>query len=295
MHLESLATCSAPTVYPFGYSSRYAMQRIDDLMREPMTLLIDTRYKPTSQMSQWRRRTLEQVYGERYRWAGEHLGNIHFDTDLPIELADPDPGIARLCEYLQHGYRLILLCQCPNYAYCHRNVIVQLLLKAMPSVQIIQPEALPEVLGYHCLSIRQPYAHWLANPTLFTEHDLPPKIVENRDWLTRHRGELLLHASATFEAGALNYWSRRIPGLSSVVPREKKAYAQGAIIGIAQLAGIIETSSDPWFCGAYGFVLKDAQPIGPIHYPGALKIFEVPRSVVDLQMRTSEATVLTRR
>ncbi len=52
MHLRSIAACSVPTIYPIGYSSRYAMQRIDDLMKEPMTLLIDTRYKPTSQLSQ---------------------------------------------------------------------------------------------------------------------------------------------------------------------------------------------------------------------------------------------------
>lgn len=53
MHLTSFAACSSgPTVYPIGYSARYAMQRIDELMKLPMMLLIDTRYKPTSQFPQ---------------------------------------------------------------------------------------------------------------------------------------------------------------------------------------------------------------------------------------------------
>src|SRR6266545_6149835 len=139
MNLPPIEICSTPTIYPIGYSSRYAMQRIDELMKQPMTLLIDTRYKPISRMPQWRKRTLERVYGECYCWEGESLGNINVDTDLPMKLADPEPGITRLCAYLQRGYRLILLCQCPDYESCHRKVIVRLLLKARPSVQVIQP------------------------------------------------------------------------------------------------------------------------------------------------------------
>ena len=73
-----------------------------------------------------------------------------------------------------------------------------------------------------------------------------------------------------------------MPGLEALVPHEKREYALGAIIGIAHLVEIITHSDDPWFRGQYGFVLKDARPLGPILYPGALKIFEVPRSVVAL-------------
>lgn len=272
--------CSVPSIYPIGYSSQYAMQRIDDLMAQPMTLLIDTRYKPTSQLPQWRKPTLERVYGKRYRWAGEYLGNKNYQNDLPIELADPGPGIERLCEYLQRGFCLILLCQCPDYWSCHREVIVQLLLQALPTLQVIQPDVLPAVEGYRCLSIQPPYAHWLANPAIFIEHGLPPKILENRDWYTRYRGKILLHASATFDAGALITWKQRILGLETVVPSEKREYTLGAIIGSANLVDVIDASEDPWFCGKYGFVLEDARPIGPFSFPGALKIFEVPRSVI---------------
>jgi hypothetical protein len=271
------------------------MQRIDELMKQPKMLLIDTRYEPASQFPQWRKPTLERVYGKRYRWAGEYLGNVNFNTDLPIELANPEPGITRLCEYLQDGYRLVLLCQCPYYRSCHREVVVQLLLQAWPAARVVQPETLPAIEGYRCLSIRQPYAHWLANPSLFRKYGVLPKTVENRNWRSSYRGNLLLHASTTFEQDAFAYWTCRIPGLEAIVPAEKKEYAQGAIIGIAQLAGIIDESSDPWFCGNYGFVLKDARPIGPIPYPGALKISEVPRSVVDTQIGISRAAALSTR
>src|SRR5216110_1846348 len=231
MHLASVAACPVPTVYPIGYSVRYAMQRIDDLMKLPMMLLIDTRYKPTSQFPQWRRSTLERVYGERYCWMGEYLGNINYNNGHAIELANPEPGILRLCEYLQSGYRIVLLCQCSNYKLCHRAVIVQLLLQAWSSVQVVQPEILPAIEGYHCLSIRPPYSHWLANPGLFIKHGVPPKTFENRGWRTGYRGELLLHASTTFEHDAIDYWTSRIPGLDTIVPTEKKDYTQGAIVG----------------------------------------------------------------
>jgi hypothetical protein len=74
--------------------------------------------------------------------------------------------------------------------------------------------------------------------------------------------------------------------LQAIVPRNKKDYARGAIVGVAQLVDVITESDSPWFCGEYGFVLKDAHPIEPIPYPGALKIFEVPRSIVDSAMLT---------
>ena len=270
-----------PTVYPIGYSSRYAMQRIDELMRQPNMLLIDTRYKPTSWSPQWRKQTLECVYKKRYRWAGAYLGNVHVHTDQPMELANPEPGVQQLCRYLQQGYQLIILCQCTTYQECHRHLVIDLLLQAMPHIQVIQPETLPEIAGYWCLSTRPPYSHWLSNPALFSAHHIPPKTIENRDWSSRHRGKILIHASQTFESEALAYWGRRLPGLQIVVPQRKKEYVLGAIVGVAQLVDVITESNDPWFCGEYGFVLEDAQPIEPTPYPGALKIFEVPRSIVE--------------
>ena len=271
-----------PTVYPIGYSAPYALQRIDNLMQQPGMKLVDLRCSPTSQFSQWRRKTLERVYGANYYWAGASLGNRNYNNDLPIELIDPEPGIAHLCEFLQQGDHLILLCQCPEYGVCHRATVVRLLLQAMPSIRVVQPETLPEVQGYWSLSIRPPYSYWIANPALLIQQDLPPKTLENRKWATRYRGDILLHAGTTIEQDAVAYWKRFMPGLERLVPAQ--GYPRGAIIGRARLVDVVTSSNDAWFCGPYGFVLEDACPIEPISYPGALKIFEVPRSIVDQPM-----------
>lgn len=131
-----------------------------------------------------------------------------------------------------------------------------------------------------CLSIRQPYAHWICNPSLFVHAGIEVKEIENRDWNTQYRGPLLIHASRTFEDDALYYWSRCFPELRKAVPSHPDAYTRGAIIGIADLVDVIDDSDSDWFCGVYGFVLKNARPISPVTYRGQLGLFSVPLSVV---------------
>ena len=269
-----------PTVYPIGYSSRYALQRIDTLMQQPNMKLIDLRCNPTSQFSQWRRKTLEHVYEANYYWAGETLGNRNYATGLPIELLNGETGIACLCEFLKRGFHLILLCQCSDYRACHRAMIVRMLLQTMPSVRVVWPETLPQVQGYWGLSIRPPYSSWIANPVLFTELGLPPKTIENRTWAPRYRGDILIHAGTTVEDDAICFWEQFMPGIEKLMPAQ--GYPKRAVIGRARLVDVVTDSTNPWFLGPYGFVLEDAFPIEPIPYPGALKIFEIPRSVVDL-------------
>jgi hypothetical protein len=62
----------------------------------------------------------------------------------------------------------------------------------------------------------------------------------------------------------------------------------GAIVGVADLVDVVEESDDPWFCGTLRVrVLDNAQAFDePIPYRGALKLFSVPRSVVQLQTRS---------
>ena len=131
-----------------------------------------------------------------------------------------------------------------------------------------------------CLSIRQPYATWLANPQQFLAAGIPVKRIENRDWATRYRGPLLIHASKSFEADAFPAWKRRLPGLALCASVNRRDYPAGAIIGIADLVGCVDESDDPWFCGTYGFVLANARPIEPIPYRGSLGLFDVPDEVI---------------
>lgn len=261
-------------VYHLGYAVPGAEQTLETLMQDAGVHLIDTRYKPYSRIPGWVGSVLGEKYGARYHWAGAYLGNLHYKGG-PILLANTDVGIRGLCTYLSEGKDLILLCGCKDYERCHRKVIIELLQQQMPEVAVIHPEQQSRICTVKCLSIRQPYAHWLANPHLFINAGIRPKVVENRDWTTRYRGPLFIHASKACEEDALDYWERRCPELRAIVPQDPKDYVRGAIIGRAALVDVVSESDDPWFCGEYGFVLADAYPIEPVTLRGQLKLFDV--------------------
>jgi hypothetical protein len=42
--------------------------------------------------------------------------------------------------YLREGYDCIVLCGCALHAECHRRLVVELLCKAMPEVEVVMPE-----------------------------------------------------------------------------------------------------------------------------------------------------------
>ena len=266
------------TIYPVGYGMDGAGSYIDQLMAHPQMLLIDTRFSPKSRRPEWREGVLREKYGARYRTAGAYLGNVNFQGG-PIQIADLEEGLRGLRLYLSEGHDLILLCQCPIYASCHRKVLVDQLVERT-SVEVIQPG----VMGTSsetimALSIQQPYAQWLANPGQFVNADILPKTIECRTWTTRYRGPLLLHASMTFDHDAIDEWVGRYPELEHAIPLEERAYVKGAIVGSADLIDVVHQSADPWFVGPYGFVLANARPLEPIAYRGQLKLFPVPASL----------------
>lgn len=248
-------------------------------MDNPLTLVIDTRYKPYSRIQAWQRSVLEAKYGGRYRFAGHVLGNVNYRSGGPIHIANAAVGVKRLIDYLMQGYNLVLLCACKEYETCHRRVIVEAVQRECTGVAVIHSlseEHIQSSSSRLALSFRQPYAYWLTHPELFLEAGIPPKAIENREWTTSYRGTLLIHASRTFDTTALAYWQARYPRLREVVPRTPQEYPRGAIVGHAELIGVVEQSLDPWFLGTYGFVFANATPQEPRPYPGQLKLFSVP-------------------
>ena len=123
-------------VYPLGYSTPGAQERIEELL-EKKTLIIDTRLKPWSHNVFWRKEELENVYGERYKWAGAYLGNENYKGGQ-IKLVNPEMGIRGLTRYLNEQHDLILLCQCKTFSACHVSTICNLLIQAMPQVTVVQ-------------------------------------------------------------------------------------------------------------------------------------------------------------
>jgi hypothetical protein len=280
-------------IYPCGYSSDAAL--IMHLMQShPRMLLIDTRHTPFSRIAAWNEPTLRATYGERYRWAGKFLGNQNHTTGGPIRQADAETGIRGLIQYLQEGHPLILLCGCREYSMCHRSVIVSLLQKALPAVQVVMPDMLPQPECVQCISIRQPWAWILTHPELVQACGIPPKEVENREWFTRYRGPLYLHAGSQVDdrlfdtAGRLDHWywqkyfGARGVQLARQMPQMSAEYPRKAIVGKADLVDVVKAHSSPWFVGRYGLVLEQMQPFGPVlNYPGAQKLFAVPKMIVE--------------
>lgn len=120
--------------------------------------------------------------------------------------------------------------------------------------------ALPTV----ALSIRQPWA-WLI---MFGFKD-----IENRDWRTRHRGPILIHAAQTIDEDAHRMVMRGYhpvtgePSLHGVhyplhyLHRPGKEQMLGGIVGVTEIADVVDASDSPWFVGRYGFVLRNSRPL----------------------------------
>jgi hypothetical protein len=141
------------------------------------------------------------------------------------------------------------------------------------------------------LSIRQPWA-WLI---LHAGKD-----IENRSWPTKFRGRILVHASkgltrAEYEAGEDPLWAAGGPAIA-LPPFEE--LERGGIVGAVDIVNCVTASRSPWFCGQFGFVLRDprgkgssassifprarsdAMPIKPENrakYPADWKTVVVPR------------------
>lgn len=124
------------------------------------------------------------------------------------------------------------------------------------------------------LAIRQPWAWLIIHGG---------KDVENRDWSTKVRGRVLIHAAKGMtrdEYGAavgtaLMAANRDAGGASIAVPA-MSSIQRGGIIGSVEIVDCISASASPWFFGKFGFVLRDPQPLPFRPYKGQLGFFDVP-------------------
>lgn len=114
------------------------------------------------------------------------------------------------------------------------------------------------------------------------------KNIENRDWPTKFRGTVYLHASKwwkwdeiceDFEDVRLIRNRHNLPEIERAVTGRMLKDAGGCIVGKVDIVGCVtdKGTESPWFFGKYGFVL--ANPVAfdkPIPCKGALGFFEVP-------------------
>lgn len=131
------------------------------------------------------------------------------------------------------------------------------------------------------LSIRQPWA-WMI---LYGGKD-----IENRDWPTRFRGRVLIHASKGMTRAEWEDAWDFVHG-SGVFPEaavtravnEKLTFnniPRGGIIGSVEIVDCVTHSDSRWFTGIYGFMLRNpvVLPVQPCR--GALGFFDVPDHIV---------------
>ncbi len=108
------------------------------------------------------------------------------------------------------------------------------------------------------LSIRQPYPHHIF-------HD--GKDVENRDWPTKGRGWVIVHAGVSKAE------------LDMDDPREA-AMPRGGVVGMMRITDCVEQMDSQWFFGRYGFVIGGAFPLKLIPCKGQLGFFTPPADVL---------------
>jgi hypothetical protein len=113
------------------------------------------------------------------------------------------------------------------------------------------------------LSIKQPYPHHIF-------HD--GKDVENRDWPTRGRGWVIVHAGKS---------------KSEIDKDSPPGLPLGGVVGMMKITDCVEEMDSRWFFGRYGFVIGEAFPIPFIPCKGALGFF-----ALDAEVNSSVAAAL---
>ncbi|MCB2020362.1 MAG: ASCH domain-containing protein [Burkholderiaceae bacterium] len=135
-----------------------------------------------------------------------------------------------------------------------------------------------------CLSIRQPWASLILKAG---------KDIENRDWPTKRRGRVLIHASKGMTrdehedaiAFAVDAIRARPKADAKTTTLRELGFAfddlqRGGIVGSVEIVDCVEFSDSPWFVGGYGFVLRDPRPLPFVPWKGALGFFGVPRAAL---------------
>lgn len=100
------------------------------------------------------------------------------------------------------------------------------------------------------------------------------KDIENRDWSTRYRGPVLIHAGRKIDEDAFGVIRKIDPAAYDAIPKTRMGYQIGGIVGIADIVDCVTESASPWFFGRFGFVLANARPLPITPVPGQLGFFK---------------------
>jgi hypothetical protein len=133
------------------------------------------------------------------------------------------------------------------------------------------------------LSVRNPWAWMIIHAD---------KDVENRDWPTKVRGRVLIHAAKTMTKREWDHawWFSHDTGAPLKAAEAELTYENiqlGGIIGSVEIYDCVMHSHSHWFMGNYGFLLRDPRPLPFTPWRGRLGFFDVP--VDELPAETRQA------
>ena len=94
------------------------------------------------------------------------------------------------------------------------------------------------------LSIKNPWAWLIVNGH---------KDIENRNWPTKYRGTVLVHAGKKFDDDSMAFLEMHMGITVPLAP------FRGGIIGQVDIVDCVTESDIDWFMGKYGFVLENAK------------------------------------
>lgn len=125
------------------------------------------------------------------------------------------------------------------------------------------------------LTVKQPWASLIIRGG---------KDIENRDWRTNYRGIVAIHSSAKLERSEMQDACSLMRGFIPKFSAERfelDIFPTGVILGTVEIVDCVTISESPWFCGDFGFVLRN--PVAferPIPCRGALLFWEVPAQLI---------------
>lgn len=121
------------------------------------------------------------------------------------------------------------------------------------------------------LSIRQPWAWLIVNGH---------KDVENRDWPTKFRGPLWIHAGKTKDREQYEAAAEMAEEVGIVLP-PIDALDYGGLVGRSFLLDCVTASDSHWFVGEHGFLLRSSLPMPFAPCRGMLGFFNVPADALE--------------
>lgn len=125
------------------------------------------------------------------------------------------------------------------------------------------------------LSIRQPWAWLILNAG---------KDIENRDWHTRVRGRVLVHAGKGMTRDEYESCDESLFLHPEIELPPYEALERGGIVGSVEIVDCVTESDSEWFFGRYGFVLREPKVLPFRPFRGALGFFDVEAVLLGAEM-----------